>query len=191
MLQRSPTYVVSVPGEDAIANALRRWIGERRVLRGRALEERRSCRASSSDSAARRPRLAKRIIRRGALGLCRRATTSTPTSSPATTPGTSASASSPTPTSSRSSPRAAPRSSPTRSRASTRAGSSSSSGRHLDADVVVTATGLKLQFLGGAGVDDRRRRARPATGLHLQGDDARATSPTSPSRSATPTPPGR
>ena len=28
MLQRSPTYVVSLPGEDPIANALRRFLPE-------------------------------------------------------------------------------------------------------------------------------------------------------------------
>jgi cation diffusion facilitator CzcD-associated flavoprotein CzcO len=31
MLQRSPSYVLSMPNEDPIANVLRRWVGERRA----------------------------------------------------------------------------------------------------------------------------------------------------------------
>ncbi len=40
MLQRSPTYIVSLPAEDPIANRLRRFLPEQRRLRDRALEER-------------------------------------------------------------------------------------------------------------------------------------------------------
>ncbi len=79
----------------------------------------------------------------------RRATTSTRTSSRATTRGTSASAWCPTATSSRRSATAAPRSSPTASRRSPRRGCSSSPGDELEADIIVTATGLNLLMLGG------------------------------------------
>ena len=68
---------------------------------------------------------------------------------------------------------AAPRSSPTASRPSPRAGSSSSPARELEADVVVTATGLNLLFLGGA--EAHRSTAQEPDlprALHLQGDDA-------------------
>ena len=41
MLQRSPTYILSIPSEDPIANRLRRLLGDRRALPDHALEERR------------------------------------------------------------------------------------------------------------------------------------------------------
>ena len=40
MLQRSPTYVLSLPGRDAIADALRKRLPARAGLHARALEER-------------------------------------------------------------------------------------------------------------------------------------------------------
>ena len=75
--------------------------------------------------------------------------TSIPTSRPAMTRGTSAFAWFPTATSSRRSPRAAPRSSPRRSKTFTEAGIKLGSGAELEADLIVTATGLNLLFLGG------------------------------------------
>ena len=41
MLQRSPTYIISLPGEDPIANAIRARPAGQGRLRGRPLEERR------------------------------------------------------------------------------------------------------------------------------------------------------
>ena len=41
MLQRSPTYILSIPSVDPIANALRKLLGAAPVLSVRALEERR------------------------------------------------------------------------------------------------------------------------------------------------------
>ena len=52
MLQRSPTYIVSLPAEDGIANTLRRHLPDARRLRARALEERAGGRRSSTSSAA-------------------------------------------------------------------------------------------------------------------------------------------
>ncbi len=47
------------------------------------------------------------------------------------------------------------------------------SGAELEADVVVTATGLELLFLGGIDAHGRRRGGEPGRPPDLQGDDAR------------------
>ena len=52
MLQRSPSYIVSVPAEDPIANGLRRVLPSRAGVCDRALEERRDRDRRSSSSAA-------------------------------------------------------------------------------------------------------------------------------------------
>jgi monooxygenase len=152
MLQRSPTYVLSVPGEDVVANALRRWIGVRRayaVVRWKNVIMQslffKLCRA--------RPRLAKKLIRKGAMSHL-------PADYDVDT-------------------HFKPRYNPWDQRVCLvpdadlfkvlhdgsaeivtetiegfdEGGIELTSGRHLDADVVVTATGLKLKFLGGAGVE--------------------------------------
>ena len=49
------------------------------------------------------------------------------------------------------------------------------SGQHLDADIIVTATGLQLQALGGRGDQPRRRRDQAAGPLRLQGAHARGS----------------
>ena len=54
--------------------------------------------------------------------------------------------------------RAAPRSSPTGSRRSPRTGSGSRPARELEADMIVTATGLNLLPLGGMAIDRGRQR---------------------------------
>ena len=74
--------------------------------------------------------------------------TSRPTSRRATTPGSNASAWCPTATSSRRSSAARPRSSPTKSSRSPRPACKLRSGATLAADIVVSATGLKLAMLG-------------------------------------------
>ena len=172
MLQRSPTYVVSMPGEDGLANRLRRHPARPRRLSDRALEERARAggllpaqpQAAGADQEAAAPRR----DQSAAAGLRRRH----PLQAHATTPGTSASAWSPTPTSSGRSATAAPRSSPTGSRPSPRTGSSSSPAAKLEADVVITATGLNLLFLGGMkitidGVEPDLPRALTYKGMML------------------------
>jgi monooxygenase len=65
MLQRSPSYVLAIPEQDAIANALRRWLGDRR---GYALARRKNIwmQAAVYALSRRRPALVKRILRKGA-----------------------------------------------------------------------------------------------------------------------------
>ena len=46
------------------------------------------------------------------------------------------------------------------------------SGNELEADIIVTATGLQLLFLGGIAAECGRRGRRPGEPPHVQGDDA-------------------
>jgi monooxygenase len=149
MLQRSPTYIVSVPGEDAIANRLRRAIGERRayaVVRWKNV----TMQSAFYRLSRRRPRFMRKLIRRGVVR--------------ALPPGYDVDT------------HFEPRYNPwdqrvclvpdsdlfevlsdgraeivtDRIESFDETGIELESGRRLDADVVVTATGLNLQFLGGA-----------------------------------------
>jgi cation diffusion facilitator CzcD-associated flavoprotein CzcO len=63
MLQRTPSYVMPVPREDALALALRRWLGDER---GHALTRRKSIAAQRllHDLCRRYPRAARAVIRR-------------------------------------------------------------------------------------------------------------------------------
>ena len=66
MLQRSPSYVVSLPGTDPLADLLRRVLPAQRRLRDRALEERAAARPASSRPSRRWPKLDEGLIRSGA-----------------------------------------------------------------------------------------------------------------------------
>ncbi|MBS1878316.1 MAG: NAD(P)/FAD-dependent oxidoreductase [Actinobacteria bacterium] len=149
MLQRSPTYIVSVPGEDAIANWLRGAIGPRRayaVVRWKNV----ALQSFTYRLSRRRPRLVRKLIRRGVVR--------------ALPPGFDVDT------------HFSPRYNPWDQRVCLvpdsdlfkvlsdgsaeivtdriagfdEGGIELESGRRLEADVVVTATGLNLQFLGGA-----------------------------------------
>ena len=109
MLQRSPSYVLSVPEVDPIANGLRRGSATAAATGSRAGRTSRSRRCCSSSASASRARCAASTAR-ARCASCRPATPSTPTSTRATSRGTSACASCPTATSSRRSPPATPRS---------------------------------------------------------------------------------
>jgi monooxygenase len=66
MLQRSPTYVVSMPGEDGLANGLRRWLPERVVypiVRWKNV----FLQGVSYRLSRRRPELMKKLLRRGLI----------------------------------------------------------------------------------------------------------------------------
>ena len=56
------------------------------------------------------------------------------------------------------------------------------SGAELEADIIVTATGLELLFIGGIEAVGRRRGRRPAEQAHLQGHDARGRAEPRPGR---------
>jgi monooxygenase len=151
MLQRSPTYIISVPGEDAIANALRRWIGERRAYAAVRWKNV-TLQSFFYRLSRRRPRLMRNVIRRGvvkALGPDYDVDTHfKPRYNPwdqrvclvpdsdlftAISDGSAEIVTD-------------------QIKGFDEAGVELESGRRLDADVVITATGLKLKFLGGTAV---------------------------------------
>ena len=148
MLQRSPTYVVSVPGEDGIANRLRRFLPDRVVypiVRWKNV----FLQGVSYRLSRRRPELMKKLLRRGVMK--------------AVPPGYDVDT------------HFKPRYNPwdqrlclvpdadlfkalhddsaeivtDRIETFTERGIQLESGRELQADIVVTATGLNLLFLGG------------------------------------------
>ncbi len=172
MLQRSPSYVVTLPGQDPLATFLSRFLPPRvryPIVRWKnvlltqlffQLSRRRPQVGEGVRPQRRRAQAAARLPDRSRI------------SGRSTTRGTSASASSPTATCSRRSTAATPRSSPTTSRPSPRTGSRSPPGEELEADVIVTATGLNMQLLGGDGGERRRRARRSGRDGRLQGDDA-------------------
>ncbi len=123
MLQRSPSYVVALPAQDAIADALRRRLPARAayaIVRWKNVLRT----MFSFQLSRRRPGAMKALLRKGLEKQLPPATTSTRISSPSTTRGTSAFASFPTETCSRRSATDPRRSSPT---ASTRSPSRASS----------------------------------------------------------------
>jgi monooxygenase len=66
MLQRSPTYVVSMPGEDGLANTLRRWLPDRvayPIVRWKNV----LLQGVSYRLSRRRPELMKKLLRRGLM----------------------------------------------------------------------------------------------------------------------------
>jgi cation diffusion facilitator CzcD-associated flavoprotein CzcO len=171
MLQRSPTYVVSLPGEDRIANFLRRVLPDRvayAIVRWKNV----TLQSASYRLSRRRPELMKKMLRRGVVN--------------ALPPGYDVDT------------HFRPRYNPwdqrlclvpdadlfqalSEGRAEivtdriatfTEGGIETESGRHLDADIAVTATGLNLLFLGGArievdGVEPDKARALTYKGMML------------------------
>ena len=163
MLQRSPTYVVSVARR---ATAIADWLREHAPAEAsptRSRAGRTSCSAWPSTSYCRRyPERAKTLLVGLVQSSCRPATTSTRTSRPRTTRGTSACASCPTGTCSRRS--ATGRASVVTDHIDTftETGPAPESGAELEADLIVTATGLKLQFLGGMEIEVDGQRVEPS-----------------------------
>jgi cation diffusion facilitator CzcD-associated flavoprotein CzcO len=173
MLQRSPTYVVSLPGEDPLANWLRGRLPDRvayPIVRWKNV----LIQLVSYRFARRQPRLMKRLIRRGLVRALPEGydvdTHFRPSYDPwdqrlclvpdsdlfeAITAGSADVVTD-------------------RIRVFTRGGIELESGRSLDADVVVTATGLNLLFLGGMrisvdGAEPDITRALTYKGMMLSG----------------------
>jgi hypothetical protein len=156
MLQRSPSYIIALPARDAIGRAcsgccralayrLIRW---KNILLPTALFQ----------FSRRRPRPLRRWLVQQAQRASGPSTSST--CSRATTPGTSACASRPTPTcSAPCAPGGVHRHRP--DRALHAHGHPLASGEELPADIVVTATGLKLKMLGRRAHHRRRPPVRP------------------------------
>ena len=172
MLQRSPSYMFSLPAEDPIANTLQPGHRARARPTGSLGARTSSCSAASTSSARKRPALVRRLLhgRRAppaAQGLRRRHALQPDVRpvGPAAVPG----------------PRRRPLRGHRRGRRVGRHrpidrfvpdGIRLQSGRVLEADIVVTATGLNMQPLGGIEPHRRRRGGRPAEHHRLQGHDA-------------------
>jgi monooxygenase len=148
MLQRSPTYIVSMPGEDPLAKLLRRWLPDRFAYP--AVRWKNVLFQLVTYRLARRfPDLIKKMVRRGVVGALPAGYDVDTHFKPAYDPWdqrmclvpdgdlfeTLADGSAEIVTD--------------RVEAFTATGIRLESGRELEADVVVTATGLELLFLGG------------------------------------------
>ena len=193
MLQRSPTYIVSLPGgrpdrQGRCGGCCRRRPPTRSMRWKNVLLQMAVLPAQPAPPRRRQ----EADPPRASSARCRPATTSTPTSRPATTPGTSACAWSPTATCSRRSATAAP-------------------SIVTDRIETFTETGIcaRVRRRARGGRDRHRDRAQPALPRRhgarrrrragrflpkrdgLQGDDAQRRAQLRLHASATPTPPGR
>ena len=101
MLQRSPTFYLTLPHRDRIGDALRAVLPERAAHTALRLKNAGLGLFFYQPLPPRPPPRRAQVLLRGGPGASLTATTSRPTSTPATTPGTSASAWSPTGISSR------------------------------------------------------------------------------------------
>jgi monooxygenase len=152
MLQRSPTYIVSVPGEDALANWLRKVIGERRAysaIRWKNVV----LQSFFYRLSRRRPRLMKNVIRRGVVKALPPGFDVDTHFSPRYNPWDQRVCLVPDSDLFKSLTDGGAEIVTDRIASFDETGIELESGRHLDADVVVTATGLNLQFLGGTTVE--------------------------------------
>jgi cation diffusion facilitator CzcD-associated flavoprotein CzcO len=152
MLQRSPTYIVSVPGEDALANWLRGAIGERRayaVIRWKNV----ALQSFFYRLSRRRPRLMRNVIRRGVVRALPPGYDVDTHFNPKYNPWDQRVCLVPDSDLFESLADGSAEIVTDRIESFDASGVELESGRRLDADVVVTATGLNLQFLGGATIE--------------------------------------
>ena len=175
MLQRSPSYVLPLPAQDPLANWLRRLLGDERAY---AITRRKNILPPGGGLPAlpaASPTRSRRLIRRvNAKQLRGRGCDVDVHFKPAYDPWDQRLCAVPDGDLFRRC-RAGQRrrSSPTTSRRSPRPASGCASGRELEADVVVTATGLNLLAFGGMRARRRRRaRCRLPDTVAYKGDDA-------------------
>ncbi len=173
MLQRSPTYVVSLPGEDPLANWLRRHLPDRivyPVVRWKNV----LIQLVSYRFARKQPRLMKRFLRRGLVQALPEGYDVDTHFSPRYDPWDQRLCLVPDSDLFESISSGAAEVVTDKIRTFTAAGIELESGRTLEADVVVTATGLNLLFLGGMrigvdGVETEMARAFTYKGMMLNG----------------------
>jgi monooxygenase len=148
MLQRSPTYVVSMPGEDRIANALRRLLPERAVY---ALVRWKNVllQSLSFRLSRRRPELMKKLLRRGVVNRLPVGYDVDTHFSPPYNPWDQRLCLVPDADLFESLADGSAEIVTDRIETFTEQGIALESGTELEADVIVTATGLNLLFLGG------------------------------------------
>ena len=181
-----------MPGEDPIANGLRRRCCRRRAAY--PIVRWKNVTAAGAHLPARRsrPGCVKKLLRKGVdHARCRPATTSTPTSSRSYNPWDQRLCLVPDGDLFKAISDGSAEIVTDRIETFTEDGIKLESGEELEADVVVTATGLNLLFLGGMKIDVDGEEVDHRGDDRLQGDDAERRPQPAPSRSATPTPPGR
>ncbi len=156
LLQRSPSYVVSLPGEDGIANALRRLLPEMAAYKAVRWKNV-ALMTLSYQLCRRRPRLAKAAIRRGVLRQLPDGFDVDPHFTPSYNPWDQRLCVCPDGDLFRALGSGRARIVTDQVQTLTETGIRLRSGAELEADVIVTATGLNLLALGGIeiSVDDR------------------------------------
>ena len=148
MLQRSPTYVISMPGEDPVAKALRRFLPDRvayPIVRWKNV----TLQGLTYRLARTRPRLVKKMVRRGLLQALPAGFDIDTHFKPKYNPWDQRLCLVPDADLFRSLSDGSADIVTDRIAAFDAAGIELESGKRLDADVVITATGLNLLFLGG------------------------------------------
>ena len=171
MLQRSPTYVVSRPAEDAHRELAAPPSARDARLRHHALEERAAAACSSSTCAGASPDARKKLILGGVRAYLGPDYDVDTHFTPRYNPWDQRMCLVPD----------ADLFTAIRSRKAsvvtdqietfTETGLKLQSGAELDADLIVTATGLNLEVLSGVRDHGRRQRRRSGQDLHLQGHD--------------------
>jgi monooxygenase len=148
MLQRSPTYVVSMPGEDRIANRLRRHLPERAayaIVRWKNV----LLQSFSYRFARKRPELMKKLLRRGVVNRLPAGYDVDTHFSPRYNPWDQRLCLVPDADLFEALGDGSAEIVTDQIETFTEGGIALASGRQLEADIVVTATGLNLLFLGG------------------------------------------
>jgi cation diffusion facilitator CzcD-associated flavoprotein CzcO len=171
MLQRSPTYVVSLPGEDRIANGLRRVLPDRvayAIVRWKNV----TLQSISYRLSRRRPELMKKLLRRGVVNALPPGYDVDTHFRPRYDPWDQRLCLVPDGDLFKAVSAGSAEIVTDRIATFTETGIETESGRHLDADVAVTATGLSLLFLGGArievdGIEPEMARALTYKGMML------------------------
>ena len=171
MLQRSPTYVISMPGEDALANWLRRHLPDRVVypiVRWKNV----IAQGIFYRLSRRRPELIKKLLRRGVVKMLPAGYDVDTHFKPRYNPWDQRVCLVPDADLFKALGSGRAEIATDRISAFAADGIELESGRKLDADIVVTATGLNLLFLGGAkltvdGVESEMPRALTYKGMML------------------------
>jgi monooxygenase len=152
MLQRSPTYVVSMPGEDRIANALRRFLPDRvayPIVRWKNV----TLQGFSYRLSRKRPGLMKKLLRRGLLRVLPPGFDVDTHFSPRYNPWDQRLCLVPDADLFRAISNGSAEIVTDRIASFTGNGIALETGGELEADVVVTATGLNVLFLGGIEIE--------------------------------------
>jgi monooxygenase len=171
MLQRSPTYVISMPGEDRIANRLRRHLPERAayaIVRWKNV----LLQSLSYRFARKRPQLMKKLLRRGVVNRLPVGYDVDTHFSPRYDPWDQRLCLVPDADLFEALGDGSAEIVTDQIETFTEGGIALASGRELEADIVVTATGLNLLFLGGMklsidGVEQDLSRALTYKGMLL------------------------